>query len=48
MFWLCYDELPGVAVILYAAAAPEAYAHEYGYETEQEAAAALTNAQEDA
>ena len=48
MFWLCYDELPGIAVIMYAAAAPELYLHEYGYETEQEAAEALAEAQGEA
>ena len=48
MYWLCYDQLPGIAVIFYAAAAPDLYTHEYGYETEAEAEQALAEAQEDA
>ena len=40
MYWLCYDE-PGAAVIIYAAVAPDEYTHEYGYETEAEALAAM-------
>ena len=40
MYWLCYDE-PGAAVIIYAAVAPDEYTHEYGYDSEQEAIAAM-------
>ncbi len=48
MYWLCYDDSPSSAAIIYAAEAPDQYAHEYGYDSEQEAEQALAEAQEDA
>lgn len=41
MYFLCYNNDGGIAVIIYAAVAPDEYDDEYAYDSRQEAEQAL-------